>query len=115
MLTQTVASQPHILHVVADDLGANDLGIKNGGKTLTPTVDGLINEGVDLESYYTFKVCGPSRTSIMTGRCPWRTGYYDMIDDIDHCVDKGYKMLPALLKEQGYSTHAIGKWYEDLF
>jgi arylsulfatase A-like enzyme len=51
----------------------------------------------------------------MTGRCPWRTGYYDMIDDIDHCVDKGYKMLPALLKEQGYSTHAIGKWYEDLF
>jgi hypothetical protein len=38
MLTQTVSSsQPHILHVVADDLGANDLGIKNGGKTLTPT------------------------------------------------------------------------------
>ncbi len=42
------------------------------------------------------------------GRYPWKTGYYDMIDDGNHCVDKRFKLLPAVLKEAKYKTHAIG-------
>lgn len=41
----------------------------------------------------------------MAGRYPWRTGYYDMLQDSDHCLHKNYTMLPALLKNEGYSTH----------
>lgn len=44
-----------------------------------------------------------------TGRYPWGVGFYDMSDDFNHCVDPRFKMLPQLLKEQGYATHAIGK------
>ena len=101
----------HIIQIVADDLGKNDLAIHNGGKTLTPTIDGLIRDGIDLESYYTFKVCAPSRTSLMVGRYPWRTGFYDMDNDGGHCVNSGFVMLPELLKRAAnYSTHAVGKW-----
>ena len=44
---------PHILLVVADDLGYEDLGYKNGNKTLTPHIDGLVATGVRVENYYT--------------------------------------------------------------
>lgn len=86
-----------------------DLGIRNGGKTITPAINQLINDGVTLSSYYTFRVCAPTRASIQTGRYPWGVGFYDMSDDGSHCVDPGFKMMPQLLKEQGYSTHALGK------
>lgn len=39
-------SPPHVLFVVADDLGYNDLGHFNGGKTRTPAIDALIASGV---------------------------------------------------------------------
>ena len=36
---------PNILFIVADDLGYNDLGAYNGGKTVTPHLDSLVKEG----------------------------------------------------------------------
>ena len=35
-----------ILFVVGDDVGYNDLGAFNDGKTITPTIDGLIRSGI---------------------------------------------------------------------
>ena len=107
-------AKPNVLLVVADDLGFNDLGYKNGNKTITPHIDALVSGGVRLSNYYTFKLCSPTRASIQTGRYPWGVGFYDMDDsrfgDSFHCVNPDTKMLPALLQQQGYETHAIGKW-----
>ena len=109
--TTVGAKHPHIVHIVADDLGFNDLGITNGGRTHTPTIDGLIRDGVKLQDYYTFRVCAPSRAATMTGRYPWRVGFYDMSNDEHHCVHPSVKMLPQVLKEgAGYKTAATGKW-----
>ena len=102
------SSRLNIIQIVADDLGYNDIGYANGNKSMTPHIDALIREGVELKDYYTFKVCAPTRTSLMTGRYPWKTGYYDMIDDGNHCVDPRFVMLPEILKRANYSTHAIG-------
>ena len=33
---------------VADDLGYNDLGIRNGGKTITPAIDALVEVGLPI-------------------------------------------------------------------
>lgn len=41
-------ARTHIIHIVADDLGAADLSYHNGGITSTPNIDSLIADGVEL-------------------------------------------------------------------
>lgn len=58
---------PHIVFIVADDLGYNDLGSVNGNRTYTPNIDALRAESIVLSNYHTFKICSPSRASMFTG------------------------------------------------
>ena len=76
--------------------------------TTTPVMTALFKDAVRITSYYTYKVCAPSRASILTGRYPWGVGYYDMHGP--EVVPVDFKMTPALLKPLGYETHALGKW-----
>jgi arylsulfatase A-like enzyme len=63
-VTESKSNPKHIVVVVADDLGYNDLGVRNkhasGPRTITPTLDALIGSGITLSSYHTFKICSPS-------------------------------------------------------
>ena len=67
------AKQPHVLLVVADDLGWGDVGF-HGSEIRTPVLDKLAAEGVTLDNYYVQPVCSPTRTSLLTGRYPIRYG-----------------------------------------
>ena len=100
-------NKPHILFVVGDDVGYGDLGFFNDKKVNTPTLDNLLEDGIFLSDYYTFKICSPSRAAMITGRYPWAAGFYDMSQDTDHCTTNS-TALPQLLKPLGYATHALG-------
>ena len=67
------SSPPHILFMLADDLGWSDVGF-HGSKINTPTIDSLAKEGVILDNYYVQPVCTPARGALMTGRYPIHTG-----------------------------------------
>lgn len=101
--------RPTVVQVIADDLGYNDLGYKNG-ITLTPTIDALVRDGVRLTDYYVMTVCSPTRSSFMTGRYPWHQGIY-YVGGQGQAVNETFSMLPALLKPAGYKTVAVGKWH----
>lgn len=69
LLTSTVLTkrQPHILFILADDYGYNDIGY-HGAEIKTPQLDRLAAGGVKLENYYVQPICSPTRSQLMTGR-----------------------------------------------
>ena len=97
---------PNVLFIVGDDVGYTDFGYFSDKKTITPTIDGLLEAGIFLSDYYTFKICSPSRAAMLTGRYPWGAGFYSMADDEIHCTTNS-TALPQLLKPLGYKTHAL--------
>jgi arylsulfatase A-like enzyme len=123
--------RPHILFIVADDLGYNDVGYHQNAKSpanphglpttnaaagilATPTLDRLaVQEGVRLEQYYVQPLCSPTRASIMTGRYPSHTGLGPDVDRIDWPVGVPASEIffPQRLQDMGYATHMVGKWH----
>jgi hypothetical protein len=65
---------PHILLILADDLGWSDVGYQNITAIQTPNIDKLASEGVILDNYYVQAVCTPTRSALLTGRYPIHTG-----------------------------------------
>ena len=60
-------SPPHIIFILGDDLGYNDVGYHNP-KILSPNIDQLAKSGVILEQHYAQFQCTPSRSALMTAR-----------------------------------------------
>jgi hypothetical protein len=60
-------SPPHLVFVLADDLGWNDVSF-HGSSLRTPHLDALAAGGVQLDNYYTQPLCTPSRSQLLTGR-----------------------------------------------
>ena len=63
--------RPHIIHILADDLGWGELGYHNpeaGSDIKTPNIDSLVRGGLELDRLYAEKICSPSRSSLQSGR-----------------------------------------------
>ena len=55
------AAAPHILYIVADDLGWKDVGFHGAEEIKTPNLDKLAAEGARLERFYVQPMCTPTR------------------------------------------------------
>ena len=73
----SVAKQPHVVLVMADDLGYGDLASYGHPYIRTPNLDALAAEGQRWTDFYVAApVCSPSRGALLTGKLPNRTGLY---------------------------------------
>jgi arylsulfatase A-like enzyme len=96
---QVSASRPNILLIVADDLGWSDVGW-HGGFSKTPHLDKLVLDGIDLDQHYVQPVCTPTRTALMSGRCPG--GTYAVF--VDTSITGQDKSLGEALVKAGQKT-----------
>ena len=68
-----IRGQPNIVIILADDLGWNDVGYHNEN-VLTPNIDQLVQDGIELNYFYTAPLCSPTRAGTLTGMYPLRYG-----------------------------------------
>ena len=80
-LSATKVRRPNIVLMLTDNLGYGELGIYGGGilhGAPTPRIDKLASEGARLLNFNVEAQCTPSRSALMTGRFPIRSGTYQV-------------------------------------
>jgi len=109
--------KPNIVYILADDLGYGDVQCLNPqrGKIKTPCLDKLASQGMTFTDEHSgSSVCTPARYGLLAGRYAWRSvlqrGVLDGTDD-PPLIAVGRLTVPALLKQHGYATAALGKWH----
>lgn len=122
--------KPHIVLVLADDYGWANVGFHRRGAATpeekqaqaevhTPNLDALADAGILLERHYAYKMCSPSRSSLMSGRLPVHvntvnmpTTFYNRDDPVSGAggIPRNMTGLAEKLRLGGYRTHMVGKW-----
>lgn len=99
---------PNIVMIMADDLGSGDVGWR-GGPFQTPNLDLLAKESARLEQHYSYPVCSPTRSALLTGRYASRFGCSTPMNP--RVLPFDTVTLATALKSLGYQTALIGKWH----
>lgn len=137
---QEISASPakmNVIFILADDLGWRDCTV-NGPSTLyqTPNLERLAKRGVTFSRAYSASpLCSPTRSSILTGQTPARTGITAPVghlpvlimkptvmpkaqpgDKALQCqsatrLDTNIPTLGKLVKANGYATAHFGKWH----
>ena len=110
------APKPHIVYIMADDMGYADVSCYGRPDIETPNIDRIAANGTRfLQGYANSAVCSATRTGLITGRYQYRLriGLEEPlpVGRPDIGLPPEHPTLPSLLKKVGYSTMLIGKWH----
>ena len=115
----------NIILILADDLGAMDLGAYGSRYHETPNLDALARSGMRFtQGYAACPVCSPTRASLLTGKYPARLQLTDWIPgrrqwsaaklltpQFEQQLRLAETTLAEALKPAGYTSASIGKWH----
>jgi arylsulfatase A len=107
------AERPHVIVILADDLGYADLSCY-GGKIATPQIDALAAQGVRFtDAHSSSAVCTPTRYGLLTGRYNWRSRLQrGVLGGLSpRLIEPDRLTIGDVLRAQGYHSACIGKWH----
>lgn len=114
LLGSSLAAQPNLVWIMADDLGYGELGCYGQKVTQTPNLDRMAAEGMRFtHAYAGATVCAPSRSVLMTGLHHGHTrvrGNAGAANPGAQALQQGDVTVAGLLQQAGYKTALIGKW-----
>jgi arylsulfatase A-like enzyme len=113
---QAPKGAPNVVVILLDDLGFGQPGTF-GGPVPTPNLDRLASQGLRYNRFHTTAICSPTRAALLTGRnhhqvatgtiTELATGY----PGYNSVWPRSTASAARVLKENGYSTAAFGKWH----
>lgn len=129
------AALPNVVFILADDLGWRDITPYGSTFHETPNLQRLAERSAKFTNYYAASpLCSPTRSSILTGLYPARTGITSpachlpavqlekrlsparpnqpvLLADSLTRLKSEYVTLAEVFKENGYATAHFGKWH----
>lgn len=101
-------SRPHIILVMADDMGWGETGYRQHPVLKTPHLDAMAANGLRFERFYAgCPVCSPTRASVLTGRSNDRAGVLSH----GYALRLQERTVAQALRTAGYVTGHFGKWH----
>ncbi len=107
---------PNVVVILFDDTGFSHFGCY-GSSIETPNIDRLAAGGLRYTNFHTTALCSPTRAALLTGRnhhsvgmrglANWNTGFPNCTGG----VARSAATLAEMIRPQGYSTFAVGKWH----
>lgn len=107
---------PNVLLILLDDIGFAHPSV-NGGLAPMPNLDELAEEGVLYNKMHTTGLCSPTRASLLSGRSQHQMGFGTIVEmstgypGYDTIWPRESASIAEILKQNGYSTSAWGKWH----
>jgi arylsulfatase A len=117
LLAESAERPPNLIMIMADDLGAKELGCYGNREHRTPNLDRLAQTGVQFRTCYATPICHPTRFEIMTGQYGHHNGVYQFPGRRGGPVAGSpedniarHLTFAQVLKTRGYATAHAGKW-----
>lgn len=109
-----VKEAPNFVVILLDDVGFGAASTF-GGPVQTPSLERLATEGLRYNNFHTTAICASTRASLLSGRNHHRVGFgsvfYKDYPGYDGVWKKDVASIAELLRINGYSTAAFGKWH----
>ena len=108
---------PNVLIVLIDDLGFGST-TTFGGPIPTPTLDRLSKTGLRYNNFHTTALCAPTRVALKCGRNHHTANAGSIMETATAypgntgAIPNRVAPLAEMLRLNGYSTGAFGKWHE---
>jgi len=108
---------PNVVIIMIDDIGFGGPSTF-GGPIQTPTLDKLATEGISYNNFHTTALCSPTRNALKTGRNHHTTNTGSIMESSTGFpgntgqIPNSVAPLAEMLRLNGYSTGAFGKWHE---
>lgn len=104
----SLAARPNIVLAMADDQGWGETGYNGHPFLQTPVLDAMAASGLRFDRFYAAAPnCSPTRTAILTGRHPNRSGVFAP----NHSTRPEEIAIAQILRGAGYRTGHFGKWH----
>ena len=107
--------QPNIVYFHVDNLGMGELGCYGGGILRgadTVRMDAFAAESLKLSHFVVEPQCTPTRSALMTGRYPIRSGNHTIaLGGNPGGIVTWERTMGDILSDAGYATACYGKWH----